>query len=231
MSVTKPPSKPSDTDISTNEALLHHAEASRLAKSWLSGVFGDESSPASIEDEQDDFDKNVAKKPFLYSDTGGIGYTEPTDAASSAASRASDPATAFLRKQMLGRGANQHTFTRGLPPPRSGHPLRRRRHDDEEDEEEGRSRLGKSKALKHKLSNAKVSSSAENMNGADEIVPPPGPPQASSDHPAASHGHQPKTAAQETRGKKKRGSSYLDEILASRASKKKKKKSGKGDDG
>ncbi|KIW20306.1 hypothetical protein PV08_00881 [Exophiala spinifera] len=227
MPVTKPPSKPSDIDLSTNEALLQHAEASRLARSWLSGVFGDESSAASVQDEQDKFDKTVAHKPALYSDTGGIGYAEPTDPTSSASRGSSDPATAFLRKQMLGRGANQHpTSTRG--PPRPGgnpHSLRRRRDDDDEDEEEGRSGLGKSKASKQKLSSSQISSVA-NANGADNVV---SPSQEAENATALNGGQLQKTTTHQQQ-KKKRGSSYLDEILASRASKKK-KKSGKGDDG
>lgn len=158
--------------------------------------------------------------------SGGIGYTEPTDATSSA-SRASDPATAFLRKQMLGRGANQHTSTKALPRPgqRHPHPLRRRQ-DDDEDEEEGRSGLGKSKASKHRLSTSK-GSSAQETNGADDGVSVP----LASENAAAPKGDPSDAATQNKKKNKKRGSSYLDEILASRVSKKNKKTSGKGDDG
>ncbi len=61
-------SQATEIDIATNEALLQHAEASRLAKSWLNGAFGDNSTSNAREDEQEEFEANLAKNAALYSE-------------------------------------------------------------------------------------------------------------------------------------------------------------------
>jgi hypothetical protein len=58
----------SEIDIATNEALLQHAEASRLAKSWLNSAHGDNDNSTSNarEDEKEEFEPNLAKNAALY---------------------------------------------------------------------------------------------------------------------------------------------------------------------
>lgn len=142
---------------------------------------------------------------------GGIGYQEPTNSSNSA-TRGSDPATTFLRKQLLrggqrGAGHNQHTSAK--PQPRRGI-LKR---DDSDDEEEGRSGLGRGKSGKSKLAKFKTPKPASQDQPAHDTISDLNGP-----HPReVQQGSTPPKAT------KKRGSSYLDEVLASRAAKKKKK--------
>ncbi|KAK4942980.1 hypothetical protein LTR10_017364 [Elasticomyces elasticus] len=199
---------PKEIDIITNEALLHHDEASRLAKSWLASAYSSDDNDG----EQDDFEKTLTNNSGQYSETGGLGYTEPTNPSGSGA-RGSDPTTAFLRKQLLGRGQratahNQHTSAK--PRPRYGAGKR----DDSDDEEEGRSGLGKGKAKagKNRHNEGKVPKSAT-----------PGQPAHQPVSKARDGEVQQGTVGAAPRAAKKRGSSYLDEVLASRAAKKKKK--------
>ncbi|KAJ9502250.1 hypothetical protein H2202_002315 [Exophiala xenobiotica] len=219
-----------EIDIATNEALLQHAEASRLAKSWLNSALGDNDNSTSNgrEDEQEEFEPNLAKNAALYSENGGIGYTQPIDSSSA---RASDPATAFLRKQLLGRGGqrgnlhhNQHTTSKSRPGPATSSAHRR---GDSDDEEEGRSGLGKSKTSKTKNTPGTLPNISRTYPDDTDVGTTNAASNNSVQHAASGQGppHVSKTT-------KKRGSSYLDEILASRAAKKK-KKSGKGsnDDG
>jgi len=143
---------------------------------------------------------------------GGLGYQEPTTS-SGAATRGTDPATAFLRKQLLGRGQrttghSQHTSAK--PQPRRNAP----KLDDSDDENEGRSGLGngKGKGGKNKHADTEtpiIASHNRSANSADTGAHP-------SEDQQGSASRAPKAA-------KKRGSSYLDEVLASRAAKKKKK--------
>ncbi|KAK5458505.1 hypothetical protein LTS15_004587 [Exophiala xenobiotica] len=217
----------SEIDIATNEALLQHAEASRLAKSWLNSALGDNDNSTSNarEDEQEEFEPNLVKNASLYSENGGIGYTQPTDSSSA---RASDPATAFLRKQLLGRGGqrgnlhhNQHTTTKSRPGSAASSARRR---DDSEDEEEGRSGLGKSKASKTKSTPGTQPNTSLTHPDDTDAATTNAASNNSVQHAASGQG-----SPHVSRTIKKRGSSYLDEILASRAAKKK-KKSGKGND-
>lgn len=141
---------------------------------------------------------------------GGIGYQEPINS-SNPATRSSDPATAFLRKQLLrggprGAGQNQHTSAKPLP--RRG-PHKR---DDSDDEEEGRSGLGRGKAGKSQPAKDKTPKSADQDHGAHDT---------DSGLNGTANGVQQESAP--PKAAKKRGSSYLDEVLASRAAKKKKK--------
>ncbi|KAI1618587.1 hypothetical protein EDD37DRAFT_647379 [Exophiala viscosa] len=200
--------KSKELDVVTNEALLHHDEASRLAKSWLASAYSSDDN----EEEQDDFEKTLAKNSGQYSETGGLGYQEPTNS-SGAATRGTDPATAFLRKQLLGRsqrttGHNQHTSAR--PQSRRGAPKR----DDSDDEDEGRSGLGrgKGKAGKNRPAETKT----------PKIASPNNPANHADTRADAGEGQQ-ETTVPAPKAAKKRGSSYLDEVLASRAAKKKKK--------
>lgn len=65
---TKPSSasgKTKEIDIVTNEALLHHHEASRLAKSWLASAYSSEDN----DEEQDDFEKTLTKNSSQFSET------------------------------------------------------------------------------------------------------------------------------------------------------------------
>ena len=138
---------------------------------------------------------------------GGLGYTEPTNS-SGTPTRGTDPATAFLRKQVLGRsqratGHNQHTSAK--PQPRRYAPKR----DDSDDEDEGRSALGTGKG---KASENKTLKPAGQNHSAHHT--------AADAHPSEV---QQETANAASKAAKKRGSSYLDEVLASRAAKKKKK--------
>lgn len=57
--------KTKEIDIVTNEALLHHHEASRLAKSWLASAYSSEDN----DEEQDDFEKTLAKNSGQFSET------------------------------------------------------------------------------------------------------------------------------------------------------------------
>lgn len=117
------PTTATESDIATNHALLQHAEATRLAKSWLNGFFNDKdhatNTTAAAADEKDDDDEREDLKYFgkdaYYSETGGVGFRpaagdEDDGGAVSRRSGASD-STTFLRKQLLrgGRGGGGRT--------------------------------------------------------------------------------------------------------------------------
>ncbi|EXJ90935.1 hypothetical protein A1O1_04042 [Capronia coronata CBS 617.96] len=237
---TSAKSQVTEADLAANEALLLHAEAARLAKSWLSGAFSGSDTndnndtaadEADLKKEQELFGKNAVQ----YSETGGVGFQDPSagnGTKGAAASRGADQTTAFLRKHLLRGQNNSHTTSTAKPRPRSGaqgYPSRRAA--DSEDEEEGRSGVGKSKykgrVHTHTASYAGGSESGfprssdnlaqsaltdatgvrDTVDGATQLPPTP-------------TGAAPPGQARTT---KKRGSSYLDEVLASRAAKKNKK--------
>ncbi|KIX02789.1 uncharacterized protein Z518_08731 [Rhinocladiella mackenziei CBS 650.93] len=204
-----------ESDIATNEALLFHAEASRLAKSWLTGAFGKpEREGDDVEQDDMDFTANAAK----YSETGGLGFQEAADQTSKISlSEGPDQTTTFLRKQLFHGQRDAYNLTTQKPRPRKNFAVKR---GDSDDEEEGRSGLGKGKSMKRKTSNqdqiesrrtseieTATQNHGNNSDTADTDMAKPAPNKT--DLEACST--------------KKRGTSYLDEILAIRATKKNKK--------
>ncbi len=145
-----------DADVATNAALLAHAEATRLAKSWLATAFppsvaaahgaaGDKDEEGEEEEEDEQKGKLLLENQDLYSETGGLGYHAPPDGSGPPGnSRAADATTTFLRRQLLGRGrggSNHHSPSSQRPSiGRPPHRARRTSADDEDDVEESRSR-------------------------------------------------------------------------------------------
>ncbi|OAP60161.1 hypothetical protein AYL99_05163 [Fonsecaea erecta] len=169
----------SAADIATNQALLFHAEAARLAKSWLRGPnIGDERDAADDDDDGDqdkadeEFEKEFLRNKDSYSETGGIGYHPPTESTPSTSTTPglSDSATTtFLRKQLLrghqqrGRAtngtANTHSATTG-PRPQIQVSRRTKGGEEDSDEEESRSGVGKSKRKANNIRRPAVGISA-----------------------------------------------------------------------
>ncbi|KIY00782.1 uncharacterized protein Z520_03447 [Fonsecaea multimorphosa CBS 102226] len=244
----------SEADIATNKALLFHAEAARLAKSWLRGTTttGDGRDEDEKEDQaEEDLEREFLRNKDLYSETGGIGYHPPTESTSSTAATPgfTDPATTFLRKQLLrghqrgGRATtgNAHNHSAGGARPRPQIQASRRVKGEEvSDEEESRSKgVGKRKRKGNIVQAAVESDDAAAAKSAPQTD------QMETEHlsekagaistPSQSHGgetdrtvHAPEpstTPAIPPKTSRKRGAgSYLDELLASRAAKKQKKK-------
>ncbi|OAL38388.1 hypothetical protein AYO20_02447 [Fonsecaea nubica] len=140
----------SDADIATNKALIFHAEAARLAKSWLRGTaVGD--GPDKDEDEdkaEEDLEREFLRNKDVYSETGGVGYHPPTESSlSNGISSDQNTTTAFLRKQLLrghqrGRATNGNAQTHNASTARPNTQLRaprRAKDEDDSDEEESRS--------------------------------------------------------------------------------------------
>lgn len=250
---TRPQATPSASDIATNEALLAHAEAARLAKSWLATAFppsvdGAQGNADDGEEEHDSATEEATLRAHrdLYSETSGIGYHPPPDGPTSAGTlsrAAADPATAFLRKQLLGRGHahNKHPGAVRTATFASTHrsstarPLRaRRKESDDEDRDESRSGLVKSKSQsKNKTTNSRepARGTAADMEGSEmgggtprhsNLEPEPPASDASQGRAHATATSTSLTPSHAARTQK-RGTSYLDELLASRAAKKNKK--------
>ncbi|EXJ68834.1 uncharacterized protein A1O5_07766 [Cladophialophora psammophila CBS 110553] len=253
----------SEADIATNTALLLHAEAAQLAKSWLRAAPANDDGQDEDEDydkdkEEQDLEREFLRNKDVYSETAGVGYraATTTESTSTPGSAATDPAVAFLRRQLLpshhrGRVANGNAGTHSATTARPRPPLRAPRRVNREgdsDEEESRSGLGKGKRNATNLRQV-ASRSGEAMKAQRQI-----------DHAgktAHSHGEVGANSAPngshvavaepdradpvtepdmvhvaQSKANKKRGTgSYLDELLASRAAKKQKKKNknkGKG---
>ncbi|OQV03620.1 hypothetical protein CLAIMM_08640 [Cladophialophora immunda] len=238
----------SEADIATNKALLFHAEAARLAKSWLRGATTGGDGRDEDEDEQDKaeaaLEKEFLRNRDLYSETGGVGYHPPTtgSASSTSAPGVNDATTMFLRKQLLrGRTTNGNahahnaTTTRPRTQPQAS---RREKSGGDSDEEESRSGVGKSK---RQAKNIRVAAGSETAKPAPQIEEEEtgdafeksgansalDQSRGESDsvvqapEPDIPHVAPPKTS------KKRGAASYLDELLASRAAKKQKKKNKK----
>ncbi|KAL2434847.1 hypothetical protein ABEF95_008764 [Exophiala dermatitidis] len=257
MTATKPstasgnPSAVPEADIATNEALLFHAEASRLAKSWLQGATG-AADPKEEDNDDDEADLQRERELFgsnnaaQYSETGGVGFEVPSEpqngggSATSSSRTGYDQTTAFLRKQLLrGRGnASSHASVKPRPQlPQAKQ--RRANNSDDEDEEEGRSALGKGRSKNNKNNKTQIKGNSELKNSElrqKEITVPAADESVTTSHEDMNKGTttstpQSTTSATTTANttqsrpttNKKRGSSYLDEVLASRAAKKNKK--------
>ncbi|EXJ92903.1 hypothetical protein A1O3_01458 [Capronia epimyces CBS 606.96] len=224
-------SQAQEADVAANEALLLHAEAAKLAKSWLSGAFGGGGDDNHNDDNKADEDDALQKEQELFGPTavphsekwvtspsdsiipdGGVGFQETPATNATTSSRNSDQTTAFLRKQLLRGHNNSHVTAK--PRPRPGPQALSSKRIDSEDEEEGRSGLGKVR------SKGKGQTASSSVN--DESVHP----MSETATPAADGTTSPALTVASpipSRTAKKRGSSYLDEVLASRAAKKKKK--------
>ncbi|KIW85140.1 hypothetical protein Z517_00529 [Fonsecaea pedrosoi CBS 271.37] len=244
----------SDADIATNKALLFHAEAARLAKSWLRGTaVGD--GPDKDEDEdkaEEDLEREFLRNKDVYSETGGVGYHPPTESSlSNGISSDHNTTTAFLRKQLLrghqrGRATNGSAQTHNASTARPNTQLRAPRQakgEDDSDEEESRSGVvGKRKRNTNAGRAAAAVESEASGSTPSQIHPSSAsetrhslePSDAADSAPNESH-DQFDSAPQATSssnpqvtlpraGKKRGASSYLDELLASRAAKKNKKK-------
>jgi hypothetical protein len=228
---------PSEADIITNQALLNYAEASRIAKSWLSGF------PASNgqDDEQEEEKEAAAEREILknrdqYSDTGGIGYHASTASESTSIARPDSTTTKFLRKHLLGRrggaqsGVNGQRYGATAVRSHAQQSRGRPRLEDNSDEEESRASVGKKRDKDHNKNPSTAASleqaPGEGMNGTSAQTKQDG-----NDEPRTEYPPQPAATGTLPKESKKRGSSsYLDELLASRAAKKKKKpNSGKKD--
>jgi hypothetical protein len=228
-----------ESDLASNEALLQHAEASKLAKSWLNDAFGAADDDDDVEREEKHLNAAFGN-PAQYSETyvtfpfillgrvlradksdacsGGLGFQEAAEPIST--SRAvRDSTTAFLRKQLLPRGS-------GRPHPRSAASDLRRGTgrgrgsgpDSSGDEEEGRSGLGK--GAKRKRNMQVGVNQIQPTSVSETLMAQTKKAQTDVIEDADTQNLQ---ASARTGKKQKRGSSYLDEILASRAAKKKKK--------
>jgi hypothetical protein len=227
-----------ESDIVANEVLFAHAEQERLVRALLGGAFS--SSTASdaqeIENAADGGLGTGTKSDFKLEknadpDIGGLGFEPPKDSTGGmfASSRASDPTTLFLRKQLLGGSGRNGGFRASAPGGNPSRPFRTQRNGGRgvsDDEEEGRSGVGKGKKNKNKNTNANGQQSivlldtgsaqdrtvsSQNVAGVEGSIPP------DEQH----HIHVGPVSA--ATGSKKRGTSYLDEVLAKRAKKKNKK--------
>ncbi|KIW91611.1 uncharacterized protein Z519_07579 [Cladophialophora bantiana CBS 173.52] len=156
----KATTRASEADIATNTALLFHAEAAQLAKSWLRGAPASDDGQEEDEDhdkdkEEQDLEREFLRNKDMYSETAGVGYraATTTESTSMPGSAATDPTAAFLRRQLLpghhrGRAANGNAGTHSAMTARPRPPLRAPRRvngEGDSDEEESRSGLGKRK--------------------------------------------------------------------------------------
>ncbi|OCT51165.1 hypothetical protein CLCR_09020 [Cladophialophora carrionii] len=234
---------PSEADIAANRARLHYSEASRLAKSWLSGftfTSTDGSDDRETEWEDEEAERDLLKHQDRYSDTGGVGYHAPESSVSMSTSTArpavTDPTTMFLRKQLLGgrNGARssteikRHNATAGRVRPQ----MPRSGKQDDSDEDESRATVGKGRGTR-KNNVAKSASSqtaastrdTEEVTAAESLV---GQKAASPSLDSTDTGISTQPPSAVAKASKKRGAgSYLDELLASRAAKKQKKTKGR----
>ena len=222
----KPATGPSAGDIATNQALLKHAEATKIAKSWLSSFTSTEgrNDTAADKEEEEELEKELLKNKDVYSDTGGIGYHAPDSSSFTSTSRpaTTDQTTTFLRKQLLkGRGARatngvvqNHSATTARPHPQ--HTQRNAGNWEDSEEEESRAGVGK-----HKSRSKSRAVTTVPRGAAQEDTVPPATDGAEPRQPSSMSRKQPKAT------KKRGASSYLDELLASRAAKQQKKNEAK----
>ena len=225
----------SEADIITNRVLLNHAEATRLAKSWLKDFPFANGKDEHDTDQEEAAERELLKNRDLNSDTAGIGYHAPTssDGVSGTRPAVTDPTTTLLRKQLLGsRGAgranmNGQRHNKNAPPPHQ-RTQRQSQLDFDSDDEESRAAVGKKRGERHtKLTSTAVQAKAE-QNGASATKAHSKGEDVTNETvytelaiPSSTGGTQSKT------GKKRGTGSYLDELLASRAAKKQKKDKGK----
>ncbi|KIW66678.1 hypothetical protein PV04_05987 [Phialophora macrospora] len=235
-------SEPSEADIAANRARLNYSEASRLAKSWLSGftfTSTHDSDDRQTDQEDEDAERDLFKHQDQYSETGGIGYhaAQPSTSTSTARPAVTDPTTMFLRKQLLGgRSAGQssaegqkHNATAG----RLRQQVQRYGNKDDSDEEESRAIVGKGRGTRNEKGvKSNSSQTAARTREPDGTVPadlPAGKPAASANHDSTEMVQSTSPPAPQLKAGKKRGTgSYLDELLASRAAKKQKKNKTRG---
>ncbi|OAG41206.1 hypothetical protein AYO21_04586 [Fonsecaea monophora] len=172
----------SDADIATNKALLFHAEAARLAKSWLRGTaVGD--GPDKDEDEdkaEEDLEQEFLRNKDVYSETGGVGYHPPTESSlSNGISSDQNTTTAFLRKQLLrghqrGRATNGSAQTHNASTARPNTQIRAPRWvkgEDDSDEEESRSGVVGKRKRKTNAGRAAAVTAAAVESGASGSTP------------------------------------------------------------
>ncbi len=220
---------PSEADIATNNALLNYSEASRLAKSWLSGFNSNGQDDTEKDQEaEEQAERELLKKQNFFSDTGGIGYHAPESPSGSRPS-AMDSTTTFLRKQLLS-GRNAPNGTRGhsatVARPRSI-VQRSSKHEHESDEEESRASVGKKRGrTAGKVTKTVAPAPMDQTHGTDlagtSTTKAPALREAA---PPDDDGPEPARLVPPSKAAKKRGtSSYLDEVLALRAAKKQKKR-------
>ncbi|KIV90390.1 hypothetical protein PV10_07699 [Exophiala mesophila] len=232
--------KVSPSDLATNEALLAYADASRLARSWLSAgsTTSDHQGTDQEAEPQEDEALNGLEKFTQegYSDNGGVGFVvSPSSVANGSTagtgSTGHDAATSFLRTQMLGKSFRSQQQRQGHNPnsrqPKWNHRGKGGQIDDD-DESESRSHVAKSKPRPHqrqeapnKVVNQHAESSSDTIanqshsNQSDEL----------GGGPSTSGVNLPASPSTTPVSRKRAKASYLDEILAQRAAKKNKKAS------
>ncbi|KAJ9610001.1 hypothetical protein H2200_006331 [Cladophialophora chaetospira] len=236
----KPPSTgPSEADIATNRALLHYAEASRLAKSLL-GNYSSTSGQDDHDTEQEEkAERELLKRQDLFSDTGGVGYRAPESLnGSNSRPAVMDPTTTFLRRQLLsGRaGASQNGLKgHNATVTRPRHQAQRSGKHDLDSDEDSRATVGEKGGTSKntKAAMATDRTQAVYLIGEPTTNVPAGSEVASQDDNGLNPAQQSSSAtASQPKPAKKRGtSSYLDELLASRAAKKQKKNKAKSSAG
>lgn len=230
----------SEADVVTNRALLQYSEASRLARSWLSDFTSSTGQDDHETEQEEEAERELLKKHDLFSDTGGVGYRAPEFAnGSTSRPAATDPTTAFLRRQLLsGRNTGTHNGLKG-----HNATVTRPRHQAQQsvklgrdsDEDESRATVGKRRVRDVRRNTVGATSVVRTQRAApDEDTATNTPPKSemteqNNDNSAPA---QRSTAMSSSDRPKKRGtSSYLDELLASRAAKKQKKKQSKSNTG
>jgi hypothetical protein len=234
-------SGPSEADIAANRARLNYSEASRLAKSWLSGFTSTSahgSDDRETDQEDEDAERDLLKHQDRYSDIGGIGYHAPEQSTLTSTVRpaVTDPTTTFLRKQLLGGRSVGQSSAEGQKHNAAAGRVRQQVHrsgnKDDSDEEESRATVGKGRGTRNdKVAKSTSSQTAARTAELEDTAPadlPVGKPAAGSNDDSTDVVQYNSPPAAQPQASKKRGtSSYLDELLASRAAKKQKKNKGR----